>query len=674
MIAARTGPRACDNLRMSDGVGGRGRLSALIVVGALVATAGSAADIPAAPERVTPPEVLILYNSAWPDEDGNHRSDSLDVAEYYAARRGIPRDQLLGLAVTERESRSAELAYPDLFRRVLVPTRRRLAELAARGTQIHYLVTCYGMPLVVRTKLDKQNEHPIWKPSDADADTRALGGWLVNVEENFQAGVAVTGKPGPRGGPSARQGSGPLGGALDDIALAWIRGAFERPDPPLSFKTLRAASPARRETYLVTHLGGETLEISRGLVDKALYAERYLQNFAAQPAHPYQGRVWLDHDGGTGAGHRSSLVATALWFEGLTPASVFSPANRAQPWYQGPPWDVRMDNAEREIGSRTSADPSAPLHVATVSAAIERVDAAARVVTLAAGGEPAPAAFFPIGEVVESSGGGRAEVVAVTSDRTLVVSTVARLNPGETLTWRQAAAFPLTDVMFYYGYYGLGQYHDVYQFPVGAVGSHMDSASVVWARAAMRRGITATAGAVTEPSSAGLPFMLSAFAALTSGHDVAEAFYSAIPFNTRWNTVIFGDPLYAPFRSQGKRPDETPPEIEPLTLTPLRAPGGGRSVRVGARLAAATPEQADDIALWQVEYGLTPEYGSVVPYVEWPDPGDPRLSERRRYWYTRRFTYELAGLLPGRDYHVRVSARDPFANVGTISATVTTLP
>ena len=36
--------------------------------------------------------------------------------------------------------------------------------------------------------------------------------------------------------------------------------------------------------------------------------------------------------------------------------------------------------------------------------------------------------------------------------------------------------------------------------------------------------------------------MTSRLAALTSGHDVAEAFYSAILFNTRWNTVIFGDP------------------------------------------------------------------------------------------------------------------------------------
>jgi hypothetical protein len=121
-----------------------------------------------------------------------------------------------------------------------------------------------------------------------------------------------------------------------------------------------------------------------------------------------------------------------------------------------------------------------------------------------------------------------------------------------------------------------------------------------------------------------------AFAALTSGHDVAEAFYSAIPFNTRWNTVVFGDPLYAPFRTRTKRPDETPPAIEPLRLFAFRTLGGDHRIRVNTELAGATPEQADDIALWQVEYGLTPEYGSVVPYIEWPDPGDNTLNQRRQ--------------------------------------------
>ena len=324
----------------------------------LLGSTASDAQTGALRNWVTPQEVLVLFNASWPDEDGNHRSDSQDVAEYYAARRGIPRDHLLGLAVTDHEAKPDRLTYVDFFQRVLVPTRKRLAELAARGAHIHYLVICYGMPLVITTGLNgKQNEHPVWRPSDSDASTRALTGWLVNIEENFEAGFdSRTGKPGPRGGKSAAPGSVPLGSVGQDITVPWLRGAFDRPAALSSFKALRWTSPARSETYLVTHLGGETLEISLGLIDKALYAERYLQNFAGRPAHPYYGRVWLDHNGGDGSGHRPSLITAALWFKGLLPTSVFASVNRSQPWYQGRPWDVRMDNAESEIGSRMSKD------------------------------------------------------------------------------------------------------------------------------------------------------------------------------------------------------------------------------------------------------------------------------------------------------------------------------
>ena len=221
---------------------------------------GSIARSEVPEERVTSQEVLILFNASWPDEDGNGRSDSQDLAEYYAARRGVPGDHVLGLALTEREARPDRLSYPDFFRRVLVPTRNRLAELAARGTHIQYLVTCYGMPLVIDTRLEgKRNEHPLWKPTHHDAQTRTLAGWLVNIEENWEAGLdPATGKPGPRGGKAATPGSGALGTVRDDVTMPWMHGAFDRPDRGVSFKTLRAASPARRETYLVTHLGAET--------------------------------------------------------------------------------------------------------------------------------------------------------------------------------------------------------------------------------------------------------------------------------------------------------------------------------------------------------------------------------------------------------------------------------
>ena len=54
------------------------------------------------------------------------------------------------------------------------------------------------------------------------------------------------------------------------------------------------------------------------------------------------------------------------------------------------------------------------------------------------------------------------------------------------------------------------------------------------------------------------------------------------------------------------------------------------------------------------------------------DSAEPALTpprSRRMTWQnpatpvTRRFEYELTGLLPGREYHVRVRASDPFANV-----------
>jgi len=648
-------------------------LGVLAIAVLLLRTAGSDAQSDAPGDWVNPQEILVLFNLSWPDEDGNHRSDSQDLAEYYANRRHIPRDHLLGLSITEGEAKPDRITYVNFYERVLVPTRKRLAQLAAKGTHIHYLVTSYGMPLAITTGLNgKQNEHPIWKPSEADASTRTLTGWLVNLEENFEAGLdSRTGKPGPRGGKTAAPGTVPLGGVFKDITVPWLSNVFDRPGTG-SFKTLRRASPARSETYLVTHLGGDSLELSLGLVAKALYAERSMRNFAGHPEHPYYGRAWLDHNGGDGAGHRPSLVTAAIWFKGLTPASVFATANRAMPWYRGSPWDVRMDNVESEIGARVSKESGA-LHTPTVTGTVERVDTATSVVTLSTSGDQSPAVYFPAGEVIESSGKGRAEVLALVSPSALRLSTVDGFGPKNSVTWHPATRFPLTDVFFYYGYYGLAQYHDVYQFRVGAMGAHMDSESIVWAQAAMRRGITATAGAINEPSSGGVPFMGSAFAALTSGHDLAEAFYSAIPYNTRWNTVIFGDPLYAPFRTWPKRPDVTAPVIDRLVVMPLRTPGGARSVLVRAQLASSTPEQADDVALWQLEYGPTPQYGSVVPYIEWPDPDDDKFVEGRRYAFTRRFSHELRGLFPGREYYIRVSARDPFGNVGTATATVTTL-
>lgn len=117
------------------------------------------------------------------------------------------------------------------------------------------------------------------------------------------------------------------------------------------------------------------------------------------------------------------------------------------------------------------------------------------------------------------------------------------------------APAPLTapDALYYAGWYSFGHYNDVFTWNVGAIGGHLDSCSACdirgstdWSAMALRRGITATFGAVNEPYVAGLPEYDQFFLYLTQGASFGEAAYES---NTvaAWMTVFVGDPLYRPY-------------------------------------------------------------------------------------------------------------------------------
>jgi uncharacterized protein (TIGR03790 family) len=117
------------------------------------------------------------------------------------------------------------------------------------------------------------------------------------------------------------------------------------------------------------------------------------------------------------------------------------------------------------------------------------------------------------------------------------------------------APAPLTapDALYYAGWYSFGHYNDVFTWNVGAIGAHLDSCSACdirgstdWSAMALRRGITATFGAVNEPYVAGLPEYDQFFLYLTQGASYGEAAYES---NTEaaWMVVFVGDPLYRPY-------------------------------------------------------------------------------------------------------------------------------
>lgn len=109
------------------------------------------------------------------------------------------------------------------------------------------------------------------------------------------------------------------------------------------------------------------------------------------------------------------------------------------------------------------------------------------------------------------------------------------------------------NVAFFWGWYSYGEYHDVFTFARGAIGLHLDSASLwsprnpdtSWGGGAIEHGITITSGAMGEPYLTGLPHGTRFFSNLATGHNVGDAMLAATEF-LQWRIINVGDPLYRP--------------------------------------------------------------------------------------------------------------------------------
>jgi len=194
-------------------------------------------------------EVVVIYNSRVPE--------SKSVAEYYAKARHVPQNQIYGFRMTTNEVMSR-----DEFRDSLqLPLVRRLesdglwqfgsvTNVATNGqpkrvehrvvaSKIRYVVLCYGVPLKIaplpiQHEFGREIAHPELLRDEAAVDSELS--WLPLVE----MGVSL---------------AGPLPN--------WVYGA-----------TNTAMLNPTNGVLLVARLDGPTPDIARGLVDKALQAER----------------------------------------------------------------------------------------------------------------------------------------------------------------------------------------------------------------------------------------------------------------------------------------------------------------------------------------------------------------------------------------------------------------
>lgn len=189
-------------------------------------------------------EVVVIYN--------NRSVESKRVAEYYAEKRQVPKEQLIGLHLSKeeiitRDDYRKELEEPlwkALLAKKLFTLRddaddAKLTMSSVATAKIRYAVLCYGVPLKISKQVDL---------TEAGVDQIP-----VPLRENY---------------------------AAIDSELALL---------PMKTRTMRLTGPLNSPFYgttnavqlnptngllMVTRLDGPSEEIAKGLVDKALEAER----------------------------------------------------------------------------------------------------------------------------------------------------------------------------------------------------------------------------------------------------------------------------------------------------------------------------------------------------------------------------------------------------------------
>ncbi len=125
------------------------------------------------------------------------------------------------------------------------------------------------------------------------------------------------------------------------------------------------------------------------------------------------------------------------------------------------------------------------------------------------------------------------------------------------------------NAILYAGWYSLDHYNDAFTWSPGAIGFHLDSASAAdprggpnWSANALSKGLTITAGALTEPDLFGLPHADGVFRNLLEGATVGDAFLRNTRW-LRWMILFIGDPLYRPFPGgRLRKSQDTPPAKE----------------------------------------------------------------------------------------------------------------
>jgi hypothetical protein len=235
-------------------------LTAIAALSTCSAAALAAADSPG------PDRVLVVYNASWTsDEDGDGVQDSLEVAQYYMAKRGVPAANILGLAIADTDwsgdygSDAAE--YAKLQTQIIQPIKAKLAALGPANIDI--ILMSYHLPVG-------------YKGQSIDNLLIGLNSWNTSADN-----------------------------------VNWSNNPYLEPAPTFGADNGHFDHTYKfngTDMYLVTRLDGPLgVRGCLNMIDQAIYADKFL----APGAGYFNGNVYIDSRGDKGADHYTDALLTA---------------------------------------------------------------------------------------------------------------------------------------------------------------------------------------------------------------------------------------------------------------------------------------------------------------------------------------------------------------------------
>ena len=484
----------------------------------------------AAVDQPTGASVLVLANKAWTGPDGSEIGESERVARYYMRKRNIPEQNLLVVDLVASDSN-----YAHFHHQIIAPLAAKLAALRAGAPTdpILYIVCCYGVPttiyLPVADKMWFEPHNPKDRVFNDDGSLRLSSRTrfaIPRAADSFLSYPHLLAKLRDDEVPDA--GIYGFGGVFDKYGFAppvvhpYYGLAVKPGDPPnpeplgigyalsqqteraMSFAEARAKDPKQFAYYLVCRIDAPNPVAARSLVDKALYAETYLQH----PSVAKTTKTECVFDLGEFEVTNAQIQDAIDWFSGKIAGSPFTKT----------PWPMIVDTATKageEIGvADAQGIPYPPNDTGFAGRTFPICNSLFYYGQYTTYGRYQDVYQWAVGSVgVHMDSGSCSNLHAQNYD-----AFATNPEPGDELR-------------------------------VGFV-PH-----------ALVRNLTAAAGVVHEPYENGIAAANFLFRSLSLGLPFADACYSATR-DIWWKSIFIGDPLYRPFGLPKRLDDQAPVILE----------------------------------------------------------------------------------------------------------------